>query len=142
MRLWSLHPKYLDAKGLVALWRETLLAKNVLEGKTKGYQKHPQLIRFKNLKNPIEAIHQYLSEIWLEAEKRGYKFDKSKINWDFVPQKINVHNGQMVYEFQHLLRKLEIRDTNQFHKLKDLKRLELAEIFSVIPGEIEKWEIV
>ena len=31
MRIWSLHPKYLDAKGVVALWRETLLAKNVLE---------------------------------------------------------------------------------------------------------------
>lgn len=22
MRLWSSHPKYLDAKGIVALWRE------------------------------------------------------------------------------------------------------------------------
>jgi carboxyl-terminal processing protease len=29
MRLWSLHPKYLDAQGLVALWREALLAKAV-----------------------------------------------------------------------------------------------------------------
>jgi len=25
MRLWTLHPKYLDARGLVALWREGLL---------------------------------------------------------------------------------------------------------------------
>jgi len=39
MRLWTIHPKYLDAKGLVALWRETLLAKHVLEGKTPGYKK-------------------------------------------------------------------------------------------------------
>jgi len=30
MRLWSLHPRYLDAKGLVALWREGLLAQKVL----------------------------------------------------------------------------------------------------------------
>ena len=28
MRLWTLHPKYLDAAGLVALWREALLAQN------------------------------------------------------------------------------------------------------------------
>lgn len=27
MRLWSLHPRYLDSKGLVALWCEALLAK-------------------------------------------------------------------------------------------------------------------
>ncbi|WP_368086417.1 pyrimidine dimer DNA glycosylase/endonuclease V [Nitrosomonas sp. Nm34] len=26
MRLWSIHPKYLDAKGLLALWREGLQA--------------------------------------------------------------------------------------------------------------------
>ena len=36
MRLWSLHPRYLDAKGLVALWREGLLAQAVLKGQTKG----------------------------------------------------------------------------------------------------------
>lgn len=142
MRLWSLHPKYLDTKGLVALWRETLLAKNVLEGKTKGYKNHPQLIRFKEMENPVEAIHQYLAEIWKEADKRGYKFDKSKINWEFVSQNIKVNDGQMVYEFKHLLRKLEIRDTSQFYKLKDLESIDPAEIFTVIPGEIEKWEIV
>lgn len=37
MRIWSLHPSYLDAKGLVALWRETLLAQKVLLGATVGY---------------------------------------------------------------------------------------------------------
>jgi hypothetical protein len=41
MRLWSIHPEYLDAKGLVALWREALLAQNVLQCNTKGYKKHP-----------------------------------------------------------------------------------------------------
>jgi hypothetical protein len=33
MRLWSLHPEYLDANGLVALWREALLAQAFLQGK-------------------------------------------------------------------------------------------------------------
>ncbi len=142
MRLWSIHPKYLDAKGLVALWRETLLAKNVLEGKTKGYKNHPQLIRFKEMKRPVEAINQYLAGIWEEAEKRGYKFDKSKINWEFVSQKMNVTDGQMAYELQHLLKKLEIRETSQFYKLRDLERIDPAKIFDRIEGEIEKWEIV
>ena len=43
MRLWSLHPKYLDKLGLLGLWRESLLAQKVLLGKTKGYKNHPQL---------------------------------------------------------------------------------------------------
>ncbi len=46
MRLWSLHPKYLDRQGLLAVWREGLLAQKVLQGKTKGYKNHPQLKRF------------------------------------------------------------------------------------------------
>lgn len=33
----------MDTKGLVALWRESLLAKNVLENKTKGYKNHLKL---------------------------------------------------------------------------------------------------
>lgn len=65
MRLWSIHPKYLDAKGLVALWREALLAQNVLLGNTKGYKNHPQLIRFKNHTDSISAIGFYLHEIYL-----------------------------------------------------------------------------
>lgn len=36
MRLWSLHPNCLDAQGLVALWREALLAQAVLRGQTRG----------------------------------------------------------------------------------------------------------
>jgi len=71
MRIWSLHPKYLDTKGLVALWRETLLAQHVLEGKTKGYKNHPQLDRFKRSKKPIEVINQYLAGVYAEALTRS-----------------------------------------------------------------------
>jgi hypothetical protein len=78
MRLWSIHPKYLDAQGLVALWREGLLAKKVLEGKTKGYKNHPQLIRFMGSKYPLEQINIFLGEVYNESLKRGYKFDKAK----------------------------------------------------------------
>ena len=54
MRLWSIHPKYLDTKGLLAVWREALLAKKVLENKTKGYKNHPQLERFKQQNDPLK----------------------------------------------------------------------------------------
>ncbi|MFN3505685.1 MAG: pyrimidine dimer DNA glycosylase/endonuclease V, partial [Caldimicrobium sp.] len=60
MRLWSIHPMYLDARGLVALWREALLARKVLIGETSGYRNHPQLVRFKRSASPLDAINRYL----------------------------------------------------------------------------------
>ena len=142
MRIWSVHPKYLDAKGIVALWRETLLAKNVLEGNTKGYKNHPQLIRFKAVKKPLEAINQYLAEVWDEATRRGYSFDRNKIDFDFKKIKIEVTIGQMQYEFNHLLKKLEQRDPERYKQFEKLKMVDCAEIFDVKEGEIEKWEII
>ena len=78
MRLWTLHPKYLDRAGLVALWREALLAQAVLRGATRGYRRHPQLIRFQNHEEPQAAIAAYLTEIFHEASRRGYRFNSAK----------------------------------------------------------------
>ena len=142
MRIWSLHPKYLDAKGLVALWRETLLAKNVLEGKTKGYKNHPQLNRFKKTENPEEAINEYLSEVYFEAKNRNYNFDKSKINWDFNQTRIPVTSKQVEYEFLHLLKKLAQRDPDKYKLLRNVKSPDTVSIFFIINGEIEEWEII
>ncbi|MEM2757492.1 MAG: pyrimidine dimer DNA glycosylase/endonuclease V, partial [Sulfolobales archaeon] len=79
MRLWSLHPRYLDRAGLVALWGEGILAQKVLEGRTRGYVNHPQLIRFKNTPEPLLAIGTYLYNVYLEGLRRGYKFNPYKI---------------------------------------------------------------
>ncbi len=119
MRLWSIHPKYLDKKGLVALWREGLLAKKVLEGKTKGYKNHPQLQRFKEFKNPLLAINSYLYFVWEEAKKRGYNFRKRKISSrEIISAKIPVTKEQLEFEFSHLLKKLEKRDRKKFDEIK------------------------
>ncbi len=142
MRLWSIHPKYLDTKGLVALWRESLLAKNVLEGNTIGYRNHPQLVRFKKSANPVNAIHYYLSSIHEEATARGYRFDRNKINWQFEPVQLPVTTGQMKYEREHLLRKLEVRDAKKFEQTKELFNLEPHPMFVIVVGEIEEWEVL
>jgi hypothetical protein len=142
MRIWSLHPKYLDTKGLVALWRETLLAKNVLEGKTAGYRYHPQLIRFKQAERPLDAINQYLSEIYLESVKRNYNFDKQKINWSFIKCKIPVTTGQINYEAEHLLTKLKTRDMNKYMELRSWSNFDIHPLFILVNGDIENWEIV
>ena len=114
MRLWSIHPKYMDSKGLVALWREGLLAQKVLQGMTKGYRNHPQLKRFKNTKNPEGAIADYLRGVLAEAGIRKYKFDNDKISGKKFTGKIPVTNGQLEYEFSHLLEKLKKRDPGKY----------------------------
>lgn len=141
MRIWSLNPKYLDSKGLVALWRETLLAKNVFQGNTKGYINHPQLIRFKATNNPLKLINYYLENVYYEAISRGYSFDSSKFERENDEiDKINVTNGQLEFEYEHLLKKLYIRDKERFIKLKRLTKLVPHPMFRIIPGEIEAWE--
>jgi hypothetical protein len=141
MRLWSLHPKYLDSKGIVALWREALLAKHVLEGKTKGYRSHPQLARFKNSPRPVAAINLYFSFIYSEALSRGYNFDKSKFRKP-KPLSLTVTRSQMKYEFSHLLRKLKTRDVKLYNKFKGAKTIQPHPMFKVVRGEIEDWERV
>lgn len=141
MRIWSIHPKYLDTKGLVALWRETLLAKHVLEGKTKGYKNHPQLSRFKEIENPIEGINQYLTYVYAEAIVRDYNFDKSKIEWEIIQQILNLNSGQLDFERLHLLNKLKTRDNKKYLELLKIKDPEPNPLFKVKDGGIEQWEI-
>jgi len=142
MRIWSIHPEYLDARGLVALWRETLLAQNVLLGKTKGYKNHPQLERFKNSINPVGAVASYLRRVADEADKRGYNFNRDKITRKRFQDKIPVTTGQLEYEFQHLLQQLKSRDPGLHALLKTTKPIKTHPIFRVIKGPVEKWEIL
>jgi len=142
MRIWSIHPKYLDTKGLVALWRESLLAKHVLENKTKGYKNHPQLNRFKECDQPLHAINYYLSVVQQEAARRGYQFDKTKIEWNFNPCRINVTKGQIDYEIQHLKNKLQQRYPDQLEQITTVKNFQPHPLFKIVEGGIEDWEII
>jgi hypothetical protein len=142
MRLWSLHPKYLDSKGLVALWREGLLARAVLKGETKGYKNHPQLIRFKNHENPLAAINTYLLNVYSESERRFYNFNRSKIGPEFTEIKISVTQGQIMYEFKHLKSKLKSRDPVKYSEIEKLSIPDINAIFCVVVGDIENWEVV
>ncbi len=140
MRLWSLHPVLLDSAGLVAAWREALLAKKVLEGKTKGYKQHPQLVRFLQSPEPLVAINYYLKIIAEDAVRRHYNFDSSKIESFTIPSwKITVSNDQLDFEFQHLLAKTLKRDTSQYTKLMHTSACPHP-LFEPIVGPIEPWE--
>lgn len=141
MRLWSLHPQYLDSKGLVALWREALLAQKVLAGETRGYVNHPQLRRFKERLNSSEMIASYLSSIADEADRRGYNFDRSKIVTKLAHGTIECTEGQLAYEVQHLLNKLKKREPNFYSRLQGEEYIALHPLFIRIPGAVESWEV-
>jgi hypothetical protein len=140
MRLWSLHPQYLDPQGLVALWREALLAQAVLRGKTKGYKHHPQLERFNSHHSPRLAINSYLASIFEEAQRRGYAFNRRKIGPTRTVVKISVSDGQLLLEWQHLLRKLSVRSPDLYAQHR--KECEPAHhpLFRVRSGPIASWE--
>ena len=140
MRLWTLHPKYLDSQGLVAVWREGLLAQKVLKGETKGYKNHPQLERFKTQTDQLKSIAYFLNEIWVESQRRNYQFDKTKFILNEYPKQIPTTTGQIQFEFNHLLQKLEKRSLQDYERIAGLKTIDPHPLFKVVEGEIESWE--
>jgi hypothetical protein len=140
MRLWSLHPKYLDARGLVAVWREALLAQAVLRGETTGYRYHPQLERFRAQCSPLGSIADYLRGVYEEAVQRGYKFSANKINPARGSGIIAVTRGQIENERYHLMTKLAIRDPEALNRFKHVRCLQTHPLFRIVRGDVEKWE--
>ncbi len=140
MRLWSLHPQYLDAKGLVALWREALLAQAVLAGLTRGYKHHPQLARFLDSPAPRRYIAAYLRQVHAEAVRRGYRFDETKIARGGRVEPLPVTSGQIEYEWHHLADKLKARAPAWLAQFEAVAQPDPHPLFRVVPGAIAKWE--
>jgi Pyrimidine dimer DNA glycosylase len=140
MRLWTLHPRYLDAAGLVALWREGLLARAVLRGRTRGYRHHPQLLRFRSHAAPRSAINRYLAAVLAEAAARGYAFDRRRIAAARGRIVLTATEGQLAHEWRHLLRKLRQRSPRLHRKWRREHFPEPHPLFRIVPGSVERWE--
>jgi len=140
MRLWTVHPRYLDAKGLVAAWREALLAQKVLAGATKGYRHHPQLARFQAQADPLAAIASFLAGLADEAKSRDYSFDVTRISRRRFTGKIRETSGQLLYEWGHLKAKLRVRAPQVGRKFRSIKIPEPHPLFRIVPGGIRDWE--
>jgi len=140
MRLWSLHPSLLDAKGLVALWREALLAQKVLQGNTTGYRAHPQLHRFRQSADPLAAISTYLWAVHDEATGRGYAFDATKIGLERRLLTLTVTHRQLAFERKHLRSKLRQRDPKRFRAFRLSRPIKTHPLFVAVSGAIEPWE--
>ena len=140
MRLWTLHPRYLDSIGLVALWREALLARAVLRGRTSGYRQHPQLERFRASNDPVAQINAYLAGVHEEALRRGYRFDPAKLRGRRTSTLLPETRGQLDFEWSHLLRKLAQRSPMRYRALRSLTRPRAHPQFRVQRGPIATWE--
>src|SRR5262245_45853379 len=140
MRLWTLHPSHLDVKGLVALWREALLAKAIVLGRTRGYRHHPQLERFLGASDPVAMVNSYLAGILEEARRRGYRFDARKARGRRLSRRLRETRGQVDYEWTHLLRKLRARDPAAWRRAARLGEPSPHPMFVVVPGQIRGWE--
>lgn len=140
MRIWTLHPKYLDPKGLVALWREALLARAVLRGETKGYRHHPQLLRFQLHAAPSSAVNVYLRSVFMEAESRGYDFNRRKVGPVRANIRIESTSGQLLYEWRHLMNKLMVRSPSLYTRWRNVTSPEPHPLFIIKRGAVECWE--
>jgi hypothetical protein len=140
VRLWTFHPKYLDARGLVALWREGLLARAVLKRETRGYRHHPQLARFLAHPSPVAAINAYLVMVLVEAEARGYAFDRKKIGPVRQGIRLRATQGQVAFERRHLLRKLRVRSPALYRVGRRVAAFEPHPLFRIVSGGVEAWE--
>ncbi|HOE58613.1 MAG TPA: pyrimidine dimer DNA glycosylase/endonuclease V [Bacteroidales bacterium] len=140
MRIWSIHPKYLDSKGIIALWKEALLALIVLMGNTRGYRNHPQLLRLRQLRKPLKSIDFYLNVVWQEAQNRGYNFDVSKFKQTETMTRIAITEGQVEFQLHHLLNKLKKRDVKKYNEVKIIDMPVTHPLFYLVAGEVESWE--
>ena len=140
MRLWTLHPRYLDPQGLVALWREALLARAVLRGDTRGYRQHPQLERFRAHPAPRSCINAYLATVHAEATARGYRFDRSKVGPVRPIAQLLATTGQLAHEWQHLLRKLAQRSRVLHQRWGAVAAPECHPLFQLQSGPVAAWE--
>ena len=140
MRLWTLHPKYLDAQGLVALWREALLAQAVLRGRTRGYRRHPQLDRFREHASPRSAINAFLAEVHRESMRRDYSFDASKVGPIRIECRLEATSGQLEHEWEHLRRKLRARSRADYERIRTVEVPAAHPLFRIVAGPIAAWE--
>ncbi|MDY6055401.1 pyrimidine dimer DNA glycosylase/endonuclease V [Micrococcus sp.] len=143
MRLWTLHPRHLDRPGLTGGWREALLAQAVLAGRTRGYRHHPQLERFAAHPDPLAAVGAFLTVMADEADARGYRFDRSRIDRpgpvsgvDAIP----ATTGQVEYEWAHLRAKLAARSPDWLARWAAEDTPEVHPLFTVEDGPLASWE--
>lgn len=143
MRIWSLHPKYLDKKELIDSWNDGLRTIGILTRNHQGSIFRPELSRFRSQSEPIIAVEKYLLSIANEAKRRGYMVDIRKLPSIpvVVSHKIPVSSGQIEYEWRQLMHVLAGRSPGFLRRIEYSPSHDINPIFYKRPGhDIETWE--
>jgi len=135
MKIYLMHPSYLDSKRLVETWRSSVLIKNVLigkGGKNLFYNKYVCL--FSRSHYPINFIIRYMIDVKAEADKRDFKFDSGLIlswsakenrRWHVSMEeeqpnvKLEIKWPQLQQEARKLLLRYFGKRHNYYHKLNE-----------------------
>jgi len=146
MRLWTLHPRYLDSRGLVSLWREALLAQAALAGKAGSFGSHPQLARFRQARSAKDAIRSYLLAIHAESLRRGFRFTLERIDGSGEQGArdagvLVVTRGQLDYEWEQLRDRLRKRSPAALLKTSEPFCPDPHPLFQVVRGPVAAWEV-
>jgi hypothetical protein len=72
--------------------------------------------------------------VWQEANSRNYKFDESKFESIQQIENIDVFKGQVNFEKNHLLNKLEQRDKNKYDEIAEIIDIKIHPLFNLIDG--------
>lgn len=137
MRLWTIHPSHLDRAGLLACWREGLLARRVRASTVPiGYANHPQLHRWPD----VATLDAYLHGLVDEAEVRGYRFDRTKLGARINTSPIPVSTGQVDFEAGRLVSKMWARGGRPRAPLSP-GAIQVHPIFTIYSSDkVEEWE--
>ena len=97
----------------------------------------PCFVEASVLREPLPALA-------AEADRRGYRFDRSRI--DVVPAAlavplVPVTDGQLAYEWAHLLAKVGARNPHLLGELTLVTSPQPHPLFMVVPGDVEDWEV-
>ena len=71
---------------------------------------------------------------------QGYSFDRRKIGPVRAVDSILVSAGQVACEWEHLLRKLSLRDPALYRRWRPVTRPRCHPLFRLRPGPVEPWE--
>jgi hypothetical protein len=126
MRVWTIHPKYLDDKGLGGVWMDALLVQKLVHGGECGnYRKHPQCQRW--LKGPMERylLSIYLIEVWLEAKMRGFDYKHEKITMVDAPNSASNQPSRMLVDAEEVKVEKDLLVTKLRDRGEDQRALDL-----------------
>jgi hypothetical protein len=72
--------------------------------------------------------------------RRGYRLEANKINERRSQSLITETSGQLLYEWQHLKKKLRLRGTSASSELAKVKKPHPHPLFKIVAGQVRNWE--